>query len=231
MDDEQSRYHPRRRWRQAAARHKSRLVAAGVLLCGCVYDPHDRCDPGQVFNGDSCTCPANTLMLDGGACQPCGANEIVSAGACQCVAGYSRSSQDAGCEPNPADMGVACDPASAPCASPVYGHCEATSGTSGYCTTSGCTSADQCTGGYDCDTNSSPSYCRRPPTGYGATCGTDADCASYDAKYCETMVAHQCLVNNCTKSPNSCFVGYDCCDLTTLGIPQKICIPKGNCPT
>jgi hypothetical protein len=71
------------------------------------------------------------------------------------------------------------------------------------------------------------------PTGVGTPCASDADCAGFDADYCELAVSHTCLVQHCTPSPNSCFTGFDCCDFSrTPGFESlpTLCLASGLCP-
>jgi hypothetical protein len=70
------------------------------------------------------------------------------------------------------------------------------------------------------------------PTGVGTPCASDADCAAFDADYCELAVSRTCLVQNCTVSPNSCFQGFTCCSFA--GVPgfesiPNICLVAGLC--
>jgi hypothetical protein len=224
--------HRSRPWREAAVLRGAVVGAAGILLlCRCVYDPDDRCDPGQVFNGSACVCPAGAVMQGGGLCVACGANEAPSGNSCECATGFSRPSADAACAPNPANVGTACDTTSTPCTDPVYGYCQVVAGTSGYCTIAGCASSQECTAGYQCDTSGSPSYCRRPPSGLDAPCTSSTDCAGFDATFCDTYSSRQCYVQGCTMSPDNCFPGYACCDLSSLGFASTLCLPEGSCPT
>jgi hypothetical protein len=112
-----------------------------------------------------------------------------------------------------------------PCTDATYNHCAA----AGYCTTSGCTGAGDCTGGYACDVSGTPAYCRRPPMGIGKTCTSNADCAGSEATFCDMFGGNKCIVEGCSLSPDSCFPGTECCDLTAFGVPMPICIPEGAC--
>ena len=210
----------------------SMLVAS---IAGCVYDPNRRCDPGQRYNGFSCLCAANAILVNGGQCVACGANEVAGTDGCVCAQGTARQSPDAGCEPLPADQGAACDTATTPCNSDsTYNYCFAASGSGGYCTTSDCASdaGAACSGGYVCEVSASPSYCRRPPIGLGISCTSAADCAGTEATLCDTVFSNECQVQGCTLSPNNCFPGWDCCDLSSYGIGvSTVCVPAGECPT
>jgi hypothetical protein len=39
------------------------------------------------------------------------------------------------------------------------------------------------------------------------------------------------LVQGCTLMPDNCFVGTECCDLSSFGIAQPLCIAEGQCTT
>ena len=213
-----------------------RGFAAGVavmfpLVTSCVYDAEDRCDENQIlWEGKRCICVEGAVLTDAG-CKMCGANERPVAESCECVQGYSRPTPEAACEPVPAALGAACDTASTPCSDAVYAHCQVVSGTTGYCTNTGCTATSGCIGGYACDTSTAAPYCRRPPVGQGAACDTTQDCAAYEATFCESFQTHQCLVEGCSTTADTCFVGYECCDLTSLGLNNTLCVPAGACPT
>jgi hypothetical protein len=206
------------------------LSLAGTV--GCVYDPDHRCGDNQVLSPDGrqCMCVENAVMTTHG-CTLCGANEIPGDGACTCAPGYTRPTPEAACQQAPSALGLACDAASAPCTDPTYATCHVTAGTAGYCTKAGCTTAADCTNGYACDTGAVPAYCKRPPVGAGLACQTSADCAGTEATYCDAVVTHLCHVQGCTRTPDNCFPGYACCDLTPFGVPQPICVPAGTCPT
>jgi hypothetical protein len=68
------------------------------------------------------------------------------------------------------------------------------------------------------------------PTGLGASCSSSADCAAYEATYCESFQSHTCQVEGCTLEPDDCYPGSICCDLTAFGMPT-LCVPEGQCPT
>lgn len=204
---------------------------AASASAACTLDPDDRCGPNQVSYGDNerCVCapgfaydPATTT------CIACRENEISSPGGCVCKEGFVRSVLGF-CEEAPMGLGVECD-ATTPCTDPAFSHCEP-AGDSGYCTNIGCTSSADCSGGYACDLGVTPSVCRRPPIGLSMPCSGPADCAGTEATYCDLFVSMSCLVEGCTVSPNDCFEGWDCCDLSTFGIPKPICVPAGACTT
>ena len=208
------------------------LVSVAAFAVGCVYDANQRCDENEALysDGSRCTCVAGAAMTAHG-CTACGANEMPDSTGCVCVAGYVRASLDTACQLKTGALGTACDAQSAPCADPTYGHCQITNGTSGYCTSTGCSGAAGCSDGYACETTASVPYCRRPPVGAGQSCAAAADCGATEATFCETAITHQCHVQGCTLTPDDCFVGTQCCDLTGFGVPQPICVQTGTCPT
>jgi hypothetical protein len=202
--------------------------AIAAVWSGCVLDASDRCGPNQMVSGEIevCVCVPNAVYTAMG-CVLCGANEVPGATACECATGFARGGSGA-CEPVPAGLGVACT-AATPCTDTTYNTCASAPIGDGYCTSTGCASNADCTGGYACDLTASPPYCKRPPLGAGMSCTSNADCAGTEATYCDTFVQHACLVEGCAVSPNNCFSGTECCDLSAFGIPMPICIPQGAC--
>lgn len=72
------------------------------------------------------------------------------------------------------------------------------------------------------------------PTGVGAYCDTDADCAGYDAKYCAVQT-HGCLVKGCATGEGTCPSRAVCCDYSALLAGFSLCLPSeqltdGQCP-
>lgn len=200
-------------------------ACAFVLPCGCVYDSDQRCTKGQIFDGTSCGCPEGLAATDAG-CAPCDTNEVATSGRCVCVEGFGRSAADAPCTALPVALGKACDTASEPCTDATYNHCLVDLGTSGYCT-SGCDTTVDCPASYACNTSASPSYCQKPPLGLNAPCTSDADCATFEAKFCIPNL-NVCTVSECTVSPNSCFPGHNCCDLSKYN-HSNLCLSM-ECP-
>jgi hypothetical protein len=194
-----------------------------------VYDADHRCGANQVLaiDGRHCACVVGSVATEHG-CQLCGNNEVPGEGKCDCVTGYSRPTPEAACVLIPTGLGVACDTVDAPCADVNFPACHPTGGTTGYCTSLGCVSHVDCLSGYACDTTATPTYCKRPPTGTGRSCQSNADCAGTEATFCDLMISRQCLVQGCTTTPDSCFPGTECCDLTTLGMPA-LCVKEGAC--
>ena len=220
--------------KQRVGRAKVPRWFAGVCLgiAACVYDPNDRCDANQVLTAGTCICDKSAGYANGtSGCVLCGEHQVPGESACVCAPGYGQQSNDAPCEPIPETLGTECDTSNTPaCADVTVNYCFATLGTTGYCTSSGCTKNGDCTGGYICNTSVAPSYCQRPPTGQGEACATNADCANYEANYCEPM-GLKCYTQGCTSSPDNCFPGYACCPLGDMGAPvPNLCMLTGSCP-
>lgn len=195
-------------------------------LPACVYDSNNPCgDGGFEVYGDNqrCVCPEGAVLTATG-CIECGEHEVATATSCECETGYSRPGPGEPCE-EAAGLGAECDPASPECGSP-YTHCEP-AGDSGYCTTDGCGSSDDCDGGYACDADST--VCKRPPLGLGTSCSTPEDCAGTEATFCDTFMTMTCQVQGCSLDPDDCFEGYECCDLSMFGLPEPLCVPTGAC--
>ena len=205
---------------------RSLAVLGPVLSFFACYDANDRCDPGEVLFADSrCVCDVGMVPAALG-CVPCGENETATATGCECTDGFARPEEGAACEEKPSGQGNACSN-QMPCATSAYSYCY-TAG--GYCTSAGCSSSTDCSSGYACDPSATPSFCRRPPTGAGKACATAADCAGTEATFCDAFVTHTCRVEGCTPSPNNCFEGTKCCDLSGFGVPRPICVDGGMCP-
>jgi hypothetical protein len=210
-------------------RRRALWAVLGMLSPGCVLDTDDRCGPNQVsWEGDErCVCAEGTAYTPAG-CVPCGANEVASAAGCVCAMGYGRSVPTDACAPIPEGIGTPCT-SNLECLNPSFPSCQISPAGDGYCTTVGCAAPADCSGGYACELAATPTYCRRPPSGAGRTCTSDADCAGAEATYCDLFVSRTCLVQACTVEPDSCFTGSECCDLTPVGLPITLCIPPGAC--
>ncbi|MBN2194025.1 MAG: hypothetical protein JW751_14515 [Polyangiaceae bacterium] len=208
------------------------LGGALVTPSACVFDPDDRCGPHQVPYGDNqrCVCEDGYAWAEGG-CVACEDHEVASADGCVCEEGYSRLTEGGPCELPPPGLGAECDEDN-PCGEP-YPQCEPVDGATGYCTSVGCETSDDCEAGYACDDTVDPTVCRRPPTGLGQPCESDEDCAGTEATYCDLFVTMGCLVQGCTLDPDNCFVGYECCDLSGFGIAEPLCVAlaEGGCTT
>ena len=214
-----------------------RVSAAGVLLgllglglSSCLYDSGDRCDPGQNYHADSgvCVCAGNTVAGERG-CVECGENQVAKDDVCACVEGYKLNG--ATCEFVPLALGKACDDDSG-CTDARYSACHAPDAKPGYCTNTGCTTTDDCQGGYACNTSTTPSFCQQPPSGQGDHCASEQECSGKDASYCEVFKTKQCYVQGCAVGGDDCFAGYECCDLAALSngiINKQICVKAGTC--
>jgi hypothetical protein len=219
------------------ARAKRRLRALATLsgiitaALACTFDPDDRCGPNQEMYGDDvrCVCVTGAVLTPGG-CVLCDANEMPGASGCECAPGYERPADGGACEESAmTGQGADCD-AATPCADPLATHCETAASGMGYCTTTDCP-ATACTGDYACDEAVSPTVCRRPPVGQGRSCASSADCAGTEATFCDTVESDSCLVQGCSLSADDCFIGWSCCDLSSLGLATPLCLPDGECPT
>ena len=198
----------------------------GMVAGACTFNPDDRCGPHENIygNNDVCVCEEGAALTASG-CVPCAEHEVPGADGCVCADGYSRPVANAACELAPVALGAACS-TDAPCADASYNHCQPAANGTAYCTNTGCASSNDCSDGYGCDANASPTVCMRPPSGLGKACMSATDCADGEATYCESFMTHQCLVQDCTLSPDNCFPGWVCMDLSTFGLPN-LCVPPG----
>ena len=184
----------------------------------------------QLSEVDSCDCVAGYVLV-GGACQPCGDHEAEKNGTCVCDPGYTRASDSAPCAEIPtAGAGAPCSDVS-PCSDPKYAFCARASNGDRYCTRADCRAADDCDEGYACSASEQGSYCQRSPRGLALPCESSADCAGSEATYCETLISHSCLVQGCSLAQDDCFSGWECCDVSSYGMPVPLCVPAGECPT
>lgn len=207
------------------------VAALGLLmaLSGCQYDPDDRCDPGQQVEGDFCVCRDGYVPAEVG-CVACDEHASVQGSECVCDAGYMAGSEPGTCVAAETGLGDACDPAgnsddcldSAPFCQLALG------GDEGYCTQTDCTTDSECPGSYVCDTRTSPSYCERPVPGLAKDCASSADCDGA-ADYCVLVGPGGCAISGCSLPDEGCPVGFECCDLSSFGLPL-LCTPEGQCP-
>jgi len=74
------------------------------------------------------------------------------------------------------------------------------------------------------------------PTGVGAACTNDSDCASYDAKFCQNLQQPAvCLVKGCATGATTCFGDQVCCDFSSVPVPSLqqaggLCVPTCSAP-
>lgn len=207
-------------------------AALGALLAlsGCIVGGNgERCDAHQVLvrqtTNEYCTCAPDAIASSAGfGCTPCGAHELAQDGACACEVGYARLTPTSACSEVQAGQVVLGQPCSsdAECGGD-FPHC-ASAGDSGYCTSAGCTSHADCSSPWYCESGGSLSYCHMPPTGLGVSCASDADCAGFDAAYCETGQSHTCLISACASAPDKC-KSWACCDLSAF-LGTSLCVPQ-----
>jgi hypothetical protein len=226
---------------QGSGGRTQRVIVRRILLCaaalaagGCIVGDEKCSDNQTVVTGliPSCECEAGYVPSPKGyGCEPCGPNEVAARDKCECMAGFARPSPGAACAAIVGSaLGSPCS-AAAPCVDPNP-YC-AVSLPAPICTVSGCTSSKQCPMNTICDRSGSTSFCR-PPSGLGTACSDAAQCASFEAGYCERLVANACLVNGCASNTERCPNGFVCCDLSTL-IGDSLCIVpgalvEGKCP-
>ena len=197
------------------------LAATSALSSSCLVDADHRCGTHQVLQGDLCACETG-YGLTGNQCLACGANEVGSLTGCDCAAGFTRG--DAGQPCSASGLGQACAQ-DTDCTDPSFSYC-ASAAQNGYCTRPDCTSSVDCTNDYSCNQRGARSFCQRPPTGFGTTCQSNADCAGFEASYCESLSSHSCLQNDCKSDPSVCPGDWGCCDIALLG--QSLCLPAGE---
>lgn len=196
------------------------LAAIVVFAGGCVLGD-DVCGPNQVHNAEAATCLCDSTSIEASnGCTPCASDEVVKAGKCACPEGMAKN--DGVCKASESGLGKACSPTVA-CDDPAFPTCS----DKGYCTASCATSAN-CGGDFTCATWEASPYCKRFPTGVGASCSSSVDCAENDATYCETLQTHSCVAT-CDPTKNDCADGTGCCDLSVFGL-TAMCVPVGACP-
>ena len=205
------------------------LAFAAAIAGGCIVDEDDRCGPHMVVSDiDACVCEAGYVLVNK-QCITCPEHERVQGAGCVCDDGYERLAEGASCTVQPTS-GPGSDCAAAACADPDFPYCTKAPNDDQYCTSQGCSSSADCPETYACAASAAGSFCQRTPKGMASPCEVDDDCQGYEATFCETLISHSCLVQGCSLSQNDCFQGWECCDVTSYGMPIPICIPEGNCP-
>jgi hypothetical protein len=72
-----------------------------------------------------------------------------------------------------------------------------------------------------------------PPSGLGVPCSSPADCAGFEAAYCQMLLMpYICLVPGCAQSGEACFEGTACCSFEKfppLASTGGLCIPPEAC--
>src|SRR5262249_34263168 len=118
-----------------------------LTLASCLYDPHERCDKNQRFDSATgvCLCTDNTIPREHG-CDLCPEHEVAQGSWCACESGYARQAAGGACALLPRALGSDCDPAVGSCDA-AFPTCHPLAAGGGYCTTSGCASNDDCSGG------------------------------------------------------------------------------------
>lgn len=214
-------------WRVVAV-----LSLVALAVGGCIIKDGEECDRNQVYRDtsqvDYCDCAPGTVEDPKGfGCLPCGANEDVVAGKCECRSGYSRPPSGGACAPTVGQvLGAACTGAGT-CSAP-YPYC-ATDGNEQYCTLEGCGSTKACGDGYRCSGTGSSAYCEKV-SGLTTTCASSADCAAFDANSCDTVQTKKCVVALCASDPKKCAGGTVCCDLSGFMPGFSTCISGTSCP-
>lgn len=199
------------------------------LLSSCLVDSDHRCGSHQVLQGELCACEPGFGLI-GNQCLACGENEVGSLSGCDCAAGFGRSDPAQPCAPL-GTLGQSCV-SDADCGDPAFSYC-AMEDQSGYCTRPDCSSSSDCSNDYSCNSRAARSFCERPPTGFGQSCQSSADCSGLEASYCEALSSHVCLKDGCKAEPGICPGDWACCDIALLG--NSLCLPRseleaGQCP-
>ncbi|MET0341240.1 MAG: hypothetical protein ABW252_09565 [Polyangiales bacterium] len=212
----------------------------GVLLlvqatAGCIIQG-DKCDANQVaYTGlhAVCLCAADHVPdADGDGCVPCGENETSAQSICICKTGFTRASAAEACMPAEASASCESDegcPATTP-------YCVRSGSEPGYCTRTGCTANADCPVNWSCETGPSARYCANLPRGLGTACESNADCASFDARFCDSLLTHTCILSGCATREITCPNEWLCCDYSALlGSAFSTCTPpsystSGTCP-
>jgi hypothetical protein len=197
-------------------------------LGGCIVED-DWCGPHQVRDKENhsiCRCaPDAVLSANGYSCEPCGENESVATGKCECIAGYARAAAGSPCvKSTTSAVGDPCSDA-LPCTEPNP-YCATVEGES-FCTKpGGCTANADCPPNTVCHRQGDMRFCGSVP-GLAQVCGSQAECTGTQATYCETYSAKVCLPQGCVADPASCPSAWVCCDLTRF-IQTSICIPAAS---
>jgi hypothetical protein len=216
-----------------------------VAVVSCVYDSEDRCKKGQVLYDEGverCVCAEGSTWVEG-ACVECGVHEVAGTAGCTCDQGYGRpdpSSPCAACGENEETSANGTCDCVAGFSRPAAGEaCEegttepADDDTDTPPADVACTTDADCADGSRCDLNATPASCRVAPTGQDQPCTSDTDCAAFEATYCDVLnpAGMTCRVMGCTISPENCYPGTECCDLTMYGVgTAPICVNEGTCP-
>jgi hypothetical protein len=211
-------------------------MAAALAAPACIISGN-KCDAHQVPSNSSeahiCVCePGAITNANGIGCSPCGTNEEAKDNLCVCKEGLARAGADAGCVPS--ELGAACS-GEAECPS-MYPFCAAASSGSGYCTVRDCMRNADCPDTYTCEEQSGTRYCKQAPSGLGAACSSNDDCADFEASTCDLVQTRTCILRGCVEGTIRCPNEWGCCDFSALaGVPVSVCIRPsglidGTCP-
>lgn len=214
---------------------KNEMVSGSACVCEEGFSrpsADESCEKAPTRLGSECD-PSDDSACDDPYphCEPAESSGYCTTDDCEsdddCEDGYTCN-DDSVCErpmetEPPVPWGTECDPSDSICEAP-YAHCEP-AGSSGYCTINDCESSEDCEEDYACNANS---VCQRPPSGLGTACTVPEDCEGNEASYCDPFVM-SCQVQGCNLDNDDCFVGYECCDLSTVGVAEPLCIPEGYC--
>lgn len=208
-------------------------------LCSSCILAGERCGPNQVLKeGDDyslCVCePGRIVSKDGSRCVSCGANEVARDDACVCDSGFARASADGACVR--VDLGATCAGPEDCLAADSLCVTSEREGEAGYCSSTACSSNAECPADWSCESANDTRYCRKPPTGLGMHCDSEADCAGFEANYCEGIQSHTCVLFGCAAKVVTCQNEWLCCDYTELfGSEFSLCVgpsvlQSGSCP-
>lgn len=193
---------------------------------GCIVSDN-RCDENQLEargTANACQCaPGYIPSPRGYGCDACGDNEEAFGVQCVCKSGFSRADASAPCEAIEGSLSGAACSAEQACSEPNP-YC-ALSEDEPYCTTDDCSKNEDCPRDWRCVAGSGGRYCRKPAKGLLAPCESNADCEGNEATYCETLMSHMCLVEDCAADPGKCGSGWSCCDFSTL-LGAALCVPS-----
>lgn len=195
-------------------------------FCDLTLDP-PRCFTPPYGQGETCTTTGDC--------------ELYEADYCEAI--FTRTCLKQGCdtELNNCSLGYHCCEFSGLGLPPL---CVDETQSGGVCRTGvECTNHDECNEGEYCDLTLEPANCVIKPAGEGQKCSEAADCAGFQADYCENIITSTCLMQGCDKDANNCSKGRKCCDFAWLGLPSLCidlsfaanggcaCSTTGDCPS
>ncbi|MBN2528996.1 MAG: ABC transporter substrate-binding protein [Deltaproteobacteria bacterium] len=89
-----------------------------------------------------------------------------------------------------------------------------------------CGTTENCKDGDYCDLTLDVPLCFPPPTGQGTACTAAADCAAFEADFCDVNGSATCLKQGCDATANNCSPGYHCCDFSWTEERPALCIDE-----